>query len=39
LLSLAVVEAGYHSMGTGRPVDLRERYPGLPRAQELGGTQ
>lgn len=39
LRTLAVVEAGYQSMSTGRPVDLRERYPGLPRAQEVEGAQ
>ena len=39
LRTLAVVEAGYQSMGTGRPVCLRERYPGLPSAPEVEGRQ
>ena len=36
LRTLAVIEAGYESMRTGRPVNLLEGYPGLPRAQEAG---
>jgi UDP-N-acetylglucosamine 3-dehydrogenase len=33
LRSLAVVEAGYESMRTGKPIDLSERYPDLWEAE------